>query len=136
MNDFSPLFSTLMPSLFQCSQEKNRESNLRVFFKNKNLNFARLYTRLMPVFLLKKCPSFARLFSNMGSSEEFGTLQMHKKFILIHKIPFITQIWSSIEAQITGDLYDQYIKFNDDMTIDLAGTSSNLSSQKYGHPLP
>ena len=38
--------------------------------------YVRLFARLTPVFLLKKCPSFARLFSNMGPSEEFGTLTM------------------------------------------------------------
>ena len=31
-------------------------------FLNKSLNFARLFTRLMPVFLQKKCPSLACLF--------------------------------------------------------------------------
>ena len=61
----------------QCSQEKSRESNLRAFLKTRTWIlpvYARLYARLTPVFLLKKCPSFARLFSNMGPSEEFGTL--------------------------------------------------------------
>ena len=39
-------------------------------FLNKSLNFARLFARLMPVFLQKKCPSLARLFSKMSPSEE------------------------------------------------------------------
>ena len=61
----------------QCSQEKSRESNLRAFFKNKNLNFARLRPSLRPSnarIFVKKMPVFRPLFSNMGSSEEFGTL--------------------------------------------------------------
>jgi len=36
----------------------------------------------MPVFLLKKGPSFARLFSNMGSSEELGTLDMPQRAVM------------------------------------------------------
>ena len=39
-----------------------------------NLNFARLFARLTPVFLLKKRPSFARLFTKMSPSEELVTL--------------------------------------------------------------
>ena len=38
--------------------------------QNCSLNFARLFARLMPVFLQKKCPSLARLFSKMSPSEE------------------------------------------------------------------
>ena len=40
----------------------------------QNLNFARLFTFLMPVFLLKKRPSFACLFTKMSLSEKLGTL--------------------------------------------------------------
>ena len=39
-------------------------------FLNKSLNFARLFARLMPIFLQKKCPSLPRLFSKMSPSEE------------------------------------------------------------------
>ena len=39
-----------------------------------NLNFARLFARPTPVFLLKKRPSFARLFTKMSPSEELVTL--------------------------------------------------------------
>ena len=53
---------------------KCRESNLRAFLIH-NLNFARLFARLTPVFLLKKRPSFARLFTKMSPSEELVTLQ-------------------------------------------------------------
>ena len=49
---------------------------------NKNLNFPRLFARLTPVFLFKKHPSFARLFSNIGPSEELGTLHIQKLFFL------------------------------------------------------
>ena len=49
------------------------------FFKNKNFNSARLFARLTPVFLFKKRPSSARHFSNMGMSEELGTLQSPKR---------------------------------------------------------
>ena len=49
------------------------ESNLRAF-QYKNLNFARLFARLTPVFLLKKRPSFARLLPKMSPSEELATL--------------------------------------------------------------
>ena len=34
----------------------------------------KLFARLMPVFLLKKRPSFARLFTKMSPSEELVTL--------------------------------------------------------------
>ena len=52
---------------------KCRESYLRAFLIH-NLNFARLFARLTPVFLLKKRPSFARLFTKMSPSEELVTL--------------------------------------------------------------
>ena len=52
---------------------KCRESYLRAFLIH-NLNFARLFARLMPVFLLKERPSFARLFTKMSPSEELVTL--------------------------------------------------------------
>ena len=55
---------------------KCRESNLRAFLIH-NLNFARLFARLTPVFLLKKRPSFARLFTKMSPSEELVTLERH-----------------------------------------------------------
>ena len=41
------------------------------------MNFARLFARLTPVFLLKKRLSFARLFTKMSLSEEVVTLQIH-----------------------------------------------------------
>ena len=54
---------------------KCRESNLRAFLY-KNLNFARLFARLTPVFFAKKKrPSFARLLPKMSPSEELATLQ-------------------------------------------------------------
>jgi len=54
---------------------KCRESNLRAFLI-PNLDFARLFARQSPVFLLKKRPSFARLFKKMSSSDEFVTLKV------------------------------------------------------------
>ena len=51
---------------------KCRESYLRAFLIH-NLNFARLFARLTPVFLLKKS---ARLLQKMSPSEEFATLEM------------------------------------------------------------
>ena len=77
INDFSSLFSTLIPSLTSVAKRRVASRIYALFLKTKTLIlpvYARLYARLTPVFLLKKCPSFARLFSNMGSSEEFGTL--------------------------------------------------------------
>ena len=59
---------------------KCRESNLRAFLIH-NLNFARLCARLTPVFLLKKRPYFARLFTKMSPSEELVTLQRIVCFI-------------------------------------------------------
>merc|ERR1712020_859124 len=41
---------------------------------HKNVNLARLCARLKPVFLSKKGPSKARLFTKMSPSEELGTL--------------------------------------------------------------
>merc|ERR1719239_689815 len=52
---------------------KCRESYLCAFLIH-NFNFARLFARLTPVFLLKKPPSFARLFTKMSPSEELVTL--------------------------------------------------------------
>ena len=52
---------------------KCRKSNLRAFLIH-NLNFARLFARLTPVFLLKKRPSVARPFTKMSPSEEVVTL--------------------------------------------------------------
>ena len=52
---------------------KCRESNLHAFLIH-NLNFARLFARLTHVFLLKKSPSFACIFTKMSPSEELGTL--------------------------------------------------------------
>jgi len=52
---------------------KYREAYLRAFLIH-DLNFARLFARLTPVFLLKKRPSFARLFTKMSPSEELVTL--------------------------------------------------------------
>ena len=42
--------------------------------KSQNLSFDRLCACLTPVFLSKKRPSFARLFTKMSLSEELGTL--------------------------------------------------------------
>ena len=50
-------------------------------FVVENLNFARLFARLTPVFLLKKRPSFARLFTKMSPSEELVTLGQGRAFI-------------------------------------------------------
>ena len=53
----------------QCSQEKSRESNLRAFFKNKNLNFARLRPSLRPSnarIFVKKMPVFRPSFFKYG----------------------------------------------------------------------
>ena len=47
-----------------------------VFTRYKNFNLP----VFSPVFLLKKHPSFARLFPNMGPSEELGTLQNGQKW--------------------------------------------------------
>ena len=55
---------------------KYREAYLRAFLIH-DLNFARLFARLTPVFLLKKRPSFARLFTKMSPSEELGILDMY-----------------------------------------------------------
>ena len=73
INDFSSLFSTLMASLTSVAKRRVASLIYALFLKIKTLIlpvYARLYARLMPVFLLKN----ARLFSNMGPSEEFGTL--------------------------------------------------------------
>ena len=61
---------------------KCRESYLRAFLIH-NLNFARLFARLTPVFLLKKRPSFARLFTKMSPSEEVVTLVLFSDIKLI-----------------------------------------------------
>ena len=66
---------------------KCRESNFRVFLIH-NLNFARLFARLTPVFLLKKRPSFARLFTKMSPSEELVTLHM-KMPDKVEKVNFV-----------------------------------------------
>ena len=53
----------------QCSQEKSCESNLRAFFKNKNLNFARLRPSLCPCnarIFVKKMPVFRPSFFKYG----------------------------------------------------------------------
>ena len=52
---------------------QRRESNLRAFLI-QNFNFARLFARLTPVFLLNKAPVF---YKKMSPSEEFATLSTH-----------------------------------------------------------
>ena len=59
---------------------KCRMSNLRAFLIH-SLNFARLFARLTPVFLLKKRPSFARLFTKRSPSEELVTL--HQIYLML-----------------------------------------------------
>ena len=49
-------------------------SNLDKKKKIKNVDLARLCARLKPVFLSKKGPSKARLYTKMSLSEELGTL--------------------------------------------------------------
>ena len=52
----------------QCSQEKSCESNLRAFFKNKNLNFARLCPSLRPSnarIFVKKMPVFFQIWARL-----------------------------------------------------------------------
>ena len=62
IKDFSLIFSYMVPSLGSVAKKPN------FFFDN--LNFARLFACLTPVFLLKKRPPFAHLFVKMSASEE------------------------------------------------------------------
>ena len=69
--DFSQMnFHPKIVLIYALLSLQRRESNLRAFLI-QNLNFARLFARLTPVFLLKKS---ARLLQKMSPSEEFATL--------------------------------------------------------------
>ena len=70
---------------------KNKFCSILTFLANldkkkkiKNVNLARLCARLKPVFLSKKGPSKARLYTKMSLSEELGTLwspsELFRKF--------------------------------------------------------
>ena len=72
IKDFSLIFSYMVPSLGSVAKKPNL---LKFIFFDKfiffeNLNFARLFACLTPVFLLKKRPPFAHLFVKMSASEE------------------------------------------------------------------
>ena len=43
---------------------------------HKDLNFARIFARILLVFLLKMRPYFARIFTKMSPYEELGTLDL------------------------------------------------------------
>ena len=79
-----------------------------------DLNFARLFARLTPVFLLKRRPSFARLFTKMSPSEELVTLhslwltfQVRLSFLtapsfalLDHPLPLVLRLENNCERTV------------------------------------
>ena len=72
IKDFSLIFSYMVLSLGSVAKKPNLQ-NVFFFFIHfflENLNFARLFACLTPVFLLKKRPPFAHLFVKMSASEE------------------------------------------------------------------
>ena len=73
--DFSQMnFHPKIVLIYALLSLQRRQSNLRAFLI-QNLNFARIFALLTPVFLLKKKrPYFARLLQKMSPSEEFATL--------------------------------------------------------------
>ena len=83
---------------------KCRESNLRAFLIH-NLNFARLFARLTPVFLLNKRPSFARLFTKMSPSEE---LVIPRLVYMLEKAP----VWriGYTATHVICLMYNSYMK--------------------------
>ena len=57
-------------SLGSVAKKPNLHNFFFIHFFLENLNFARLFACLTPVFLLKKRPPFAHLFVKMSASEE------------------------------------------------------------------
>ena len=70
IKDFSLIFSYMVLSLGSVAKKPNLHNFFFIHFFLENLNFARLFACLTPVFLLKKRPPFAHLFVKMSASEE------------------------------------------------------------------
>ena len=70
IKDFSLIFSYMVLSLGSVAKKPNLHNFFFYSFFLENLNFARLFACLTPVFLLKKRPPFAHLFVKMSASEE------------------------------------------------------------------
>ena len=52
-----------------CTKSQKDDQN------HKNLNYARIISRVTPVFLSKKCPYFALIFTKRSPYDNLGTLQ-------------------------------------------------------------
>ena len=70
IKDFSLIFSYMVLSLGSVAKKPNLHIFFLLFILLENLNFARLFACLTPVFLLEKRPPFAHLFVKMSTSEE------------------------------------------------------------------
>ena len=56
------------------AKRSERALNHKKTTESQNFSFARIFARILPIFLLKIRPDSARIFTKMSPDEELGTL--------------------------------------------------------------